>query len=202
MILWALALASALFLVDLALSVLTLSASAGPRTVVGVMPPGFTLLGQRGDFLIPYGMTSADLREYRGRGNSYAVARLRDEVTFEQAQAEMRGIFAQLEMEVPDRNATRTVMLFHPHEQMVGEVEPALIALMSAVATRGREGRGVTLEPWIAPDGVGIMAHGPRLPGESSIDQAERIAEAAARALLVFPFSPEPFANARATVRR
>ena len=112
----------------------TLSTSGGPRSVIGVMPPGFTMLGQRGDFLIPYGMTVTELREYRGRGSSYAIARLRDGVTFEQAQAEMRGIFAQLEREAPDRNATRTVMLFHPHEQMVGEVRPALIALMSAVA--------------------------------------------------------------------
>ena len=113
---------------------LMFSTDAGPRTVVGVMPPGFTILGARADFLIPYGMTPADLRAYRGRGNSYAIARLRDGVSFEQARAEMRGIFAQLEKEVPDRNATRTVMLFHPQEQMVGEVKPALIALMSAVA--------------------------------------------------------------------
>ncbi len=113
---------------------LTLSTADGPRTVVGVMPAGFTMLGQRADFLIPYGMTAADLRAYRGRGNSYAIARLRDDVSFEQAGAEMRGIFAQLEKEAPDRNATRTVMLFHPQEQMVGEVRPALRALMAAVA--------------------------------------------------------------------
>jgi putative ABC transport system permease protein len=113
---------------------LTLSTDAGPRTVVGVMPPGFTILGARADFLIPYGMTTAELREYRGRRNSYAMARLRDGVSFEQAGAEMRGIFAQLEKEVPNLNATRTVMLFRPQDQMVGEVRPALIALMTAVA--------------------------------------------------------------------
>ena len=34
----------------------------GPRTVIGVMPPGFTIVGQKADFLIPYGQTLEQLR--------------------------------------------------------------------------------------------------------------------------------------------
>lgn len=103
------------------------------RTVIGVMPPRFTVVGQRADFLIPYGQTMEQLRAVRGRGNSYGIARLREGVSLEQAFSEMRTIAAQLEKEAPQRNAGRTVMLFPVHEQMVEEVRPALFALVGAV---------------------------------------------------------------------
>ena len=41
---------------------MTLTTDGGPRTVIGVMPPGFTLVGQKADFLIPYGQTLEQLR--------------------------------------------------------------------------------------------------------------------------------------------
>jgi putative ABC transport system permease protein len=73
------------------------------------------------------------MRAVRGRDNSYAIGRLRDGVTFDQAYAEMRGIYADLEREVPQRNARRTVMVFPVQEQMVGELKPAMAALVGAV---------------------------------------------------------------------
>jgi putative ABC transport system permease protein len=112
---------------------MTLTTDSGPRTVIGVMPPGFTVVGQKADFLIPYGQTMEQLRSVRGRGSSYAIARLRDGVSFERALSEMRGIFAELEKEEPQRNARRTVMLIPLQEQMVGELRPALFALVGAV---------------------------------------------------------------------
>ena len=112
---------------------MTLKTDAGPRTVIGVMPPRFTIVGAKADVLIPYGQTLEQLRAVRGRGSSYAIARLRDGVSFEQAYSEMRNIFADLEREEPQRNARRTVMLFPVQEQMVGEVRPALFALVGAV---------------------------------------------------------------------
>jgi putative ABC transport system permease protein len=112
---------------------MTLPTGGSPRTVVGVMPPGFTIVGQKVTFLIPYGQTDEQLRAVNGRGSSYAVARLREGVSFERAYSEMRGIYAQLEKEQPQRNARRTVMFFGLHEQMVEEVRPALLALVGAV---------------------------------------------------------------------
>jgi putative ABC transport system permease protein len=112
---------------------MTLTTDGSPRTVVGVMPPGFTVVGQKADFLVPYGQTMEQLRAVRGRGSSYALARLRDGVSFERAYSEMRRIYAELEKEEPQRNARRTVMLFHVQEQMVGELRPALFALVGAV---------------------------------------------------------------------
>jgi putative ABC transport system permease protein len=112
---------------------MTLSTDDGPRTVIGVMPPGFTVVGQKADFLVPYGQTTEQLRAVRGRGNSYAIGRLRSGVSFEQAYSEMRGVYAELEREEPQRNARRTVMLLSLQEQMVGELRPALFALVGAV---------------------------------------------------------------------
>jgi putative ABC transport system permease protein len=112
---------------------MTIPTDDGPRTVTGVMAPGFTIVGQKADFLIPYGQTLAQLRAVNGRGSSYAIARMREGVSFEQAYSEMRSIYADLEKEVPQRNARRTVMLLHLHEQMVGELRPAVFALVGAV---------------------------------------------------------------------
>jgi putative ABC transport system permease protein len=112
---------------------LTLPTGAGPRTVIGVMPPAFTVVGQKADFLIPYGQTTEQLRVYQGRGGSYAIGRLRDGVSFDAAFREMRGIYADLEKEQPQYNARRTVMCFGVQEQMVGELRPALLTLVGAV---------------------------------------------------------------------
>ena len=112
---------------------MTLTTDDGPRTVIGVMPPGFTVVGQKADFLIPYGQTVEQLRAVRGRGSSYAIARLREGVSLERAYSEMRSIFTELEKEEPQRNARRTVMLLQVQEQMVGELRPALLALVGAV---------------------------------------------------------------------
>ncbi|HZB25091.1 MAG TPA: ABC transporter permease, partial [Vicinamibacterales bacterium] len=79
----------------------TLSTDDGPRTVVGVMPPRFTVVGQRADFFIPYGQTLEQLRAVRGRGSSYAIGRLRQGTPFDAAYNEMRAIYAQLEKEEP-----------------------------------------------------------------------------------------------------
>jgi predicted permease len=112
---------------------MTLSTDGRPRTVIGVMPPGFTVVGDKADFLIPYGQTVEQLRAVRGRGSSYAIGRLREGVSVEQAFSEMRSIYADLEREEPQRNARRTVMLFPLHEQMVGDLRPAVLALAGAV---------------------------------------------------------------------
>ncbi len=113
---------------------LTLTTDGERRTVIGIMPPRFTIAGQHADFLMPYGLTTEELRAVRGRGSSYAIARLRDGLSFDDAYTEMQAIYAALEREDPQRNAGRTVMLFHLQDQMVGEIRPALLTLAGAVA--------------------------------------------------------------------
>ena len=114
---------------------MTLTTGGQRRTVIGVMPPGFTVVGQKAAFLIPYGLTrgaaprAARPRQLvRPRAAAPTASRSRG------ATSEMRSIFADLEREFPQRNARRTVMLFPLQEQMVGELRPAVFALVGAVA--------------------------------------------------------------------
>jgi len=105
-----------------------------PRTVIGVMPPDFTINGQNADYFITYGWTVETLRSEPGRGNSYAVARLRDGVTLQQAAAEMKSISVQLEKEFPDRDTGWTVNLIPVQELTVEQIRPAILILFGAVA--------------------------------------------------------------------
>ncbi len=111
----------------------TITANGRPRSVIGIMPSGFTIVGQRADFMVPYGWTLERLRSAPGRGSSHGLARLRDGVTFEQATSDMTAIAAQLGKEFPQRNAGWSVTLVPVHEQMVDQIRPALLVLAGAV---------------------------------------------------------------------
>ena len=112
----------------------SITANGRQRRVIGVMPPAFTVIGQRADFLVPYGLTLERLRAAAGRGSSHGIARLRPGISLEQAQREMTGIAAQLEKEFPQRNTNWSVALVPVHEQMVEQIRPAIRVLAGAVA--------------------------------------------------------------------
>ncbi len=112
---------------------LVLTVNQEPRTIIGVMPPQFTVEGVAASYLMPYGVTDEQLRQARGRGSSHGIARLRDGVTFEQAYGEMRGLMAQLEQEEPQRNTNWSITLVPIHEQTVDQIRPALQILTGAV---------------------------------------------------------------------
>jgi putative ABC transport system permease protein len=111
----------------------TLSLSGMTRTVVGIMPPGFTIEGQRADYYITYGWTLDGLRAARGRGMSHAIAKLRDGVSIGQASSELATIYAQREKEAPQLNTGRSVALIPIHEFTVETIKPALLVLSAAV---------------------------------------------------------------------
>lgn len=104
-----------------------------PRSVIGVMPPGFTIEGLTTSYLVPYGWTVEGLRQAMGRGSSHAIARLRDGVSLEQARADMQAIMTQLRTEAPQRNTNWSVSLVPIYEQTVDQVRPALYLLSGAV---------------------------------------------------------------------
>jgi hypothetical protein len=57
----------------------------------------------------------------------------------------------------------------------------------------------VTVEPWVTPDGLGLLAHAPRRsPAESSATQAERVGAALGRLLAAARVEGAAFAEARA----
>ena len=111
----------------------SLTMNQQPRTVIGVMPPAFTIEGLPGSYMIPYGWTMEQLRTAPGRGSSHGIARLRDGVSFEQAYSEMRTIMSQLEKEMPERNTNWSITLVPIHEQTVDQIRPALYVLGGAV---------------------------------------------------------------------
>ena len=110
----------------------TINANGRQRTVVGVMPPRFTIEGQKSDFYVTYGWTFEQLRSAPGRGSSHAIARLRNGVTVEQAQDEMRTMMLALEKEVPRRNTGWSAVAVPIQELTTETIRPALLVLSAA----------------------------------------------------------------------
>jgi putative ABC transport system permease protein len=99
-----------------------------PRTVIGVMPPDFHSVGARPELWIPAEFP----RDWHGRFLQ-VVGRLRPAVTLEQARTELTSIHARLAEAHPEANTNWTTHLVPIHEQVTGEVRPALLVLLGAV---------------------------------------------------------------------
>src|SRR5258706_3143300 len=114
------------------------SASAVGRTirmydksmiVAGVMRPGIRF-PDKTDVWFPL---IRDAKEYRSGLNYQAVARLKPQVTLEQAQAQMTSIAAHLEQLFPESNAGRSVTVTRLRDEMVSDVRLTLVLLLGAV---------------------------------------------------------------------
>src|ERR1043165_5199439 len=81
-------------------------------TVIGIMPATFAF-PSRAEMWVPVGQLS-DQPNWKQRGNHpglYGVARLKPGATFEQADADMNNVAANLEKQYPDSNAATRVRL-------------------------------------------------------------------------------------------
>ncbi|MGB7624901.1 MAG: ABC transporter permease, partial [Terriglobia bacterium] len=106
-----------------------------PYTVIGVLPSEFFLPGP-GDpaqLWVPLELKPEELTDHRDHGYE-AVARLKRGVSLTQAQAEMDGIAHRLEKESVQWNTGSGVRLITMREQLAGNIRPALLILMGAVA--------------------------------------------------------------------
>jgi putative ABC transport system permease protein len=110
----------------------TVTINGGPVTIIGVMPAGFEVLGQRAEVYIPFQQLYAQARRFTGR-SIMTLARLRPGVTRDQAQAEMAGVMAELVREQPDFNTGWTVNVVPLRDQLVGDIRVAILALFAAV---------------------------------------------------------------------
>jgi predicted permease len=101
------------------------------HTVVGVMPADFEFPDRETELWAPLALNA---QEPGNRGSHYLnlVARLRDGVSLEAAQAEMEGIAARLEEQHPV-NVGHSVNIFPLHDEVVGAVRPALLLLLGVV---------------------------------------------------------------------
>jgi putative ABC transport system permease protein len=101
-------------------------------TVVGIMPPGFQFMSQDVGMWVPIAFTQ---QQAASRGSHYlkVVARLKPGVTVEHAQAEMSTIAARLQQQYPEQNTDLGATVVSLHEEVVGNIRPALLVLLGAV---------------------------------------------------------------------
>jgi putative ABC transport system permease protein len=117
----------------------TIHVNARPFTVVGVMPPDVSLfvkagslVGKPPDMWTPFAFTAAH-REPRGR-YMMALARLKPGTPLTAAQSQMDTIAAGLTAEFPQFDTGWGIKLVPVHDQLSGELRPALLVLSGAVA--------------------------------------------------------------------
>jgi predicted permease len=114
---------------------LTLCCAARPYTVVGVMPPGFKGLSDTAELWVPFAMyASPGTMADRGSRGFAALARLKPGVTLASAQSEMDAISRRLELAYPNTNEKRAVEVSPLAVELFGNLRPALLTLMAAVA--------------------------------------------------------------------
>jgi putative ABC transport system permease protein len=104
-------------------------------TVIGVMPAFVQLPGYstRSDQLwVPIAFPPEEASQ---RGNHFleVIARLKPGITLQQAQVEMETIAARLAQQYPVYNTRRGAVVVPLHEQIVGDIKPALLILLGAV---------------------------------------------------------------------
>jgi putative ABC transport system permease protein len=103
-------------------------------TVIGIMPQSFAF-PSRAEMWVPVGQLS-DQASWKARSNHqglYGVARLKPGVTFEQSDADLNTIAANLEKQYPDSNAGNRVRLRPLIEIFVVDVRQALWVIFAAV---------------------------------------------------------------------
>jgi putative ABC transport system permease protein len=113
----------------------SITLNGNPFIVVGVLPPGFK--NPIPDQSKPAEMWSPlpyNLDQSKRRSDYLSViARLKPNVTLQQAQAEMNTITSRLAQQYPDSNTGWSTKILSLQERMVGDVQTALWLLMGVV---------------------------------------------------------------------
>ena len=108
-------------------------------TVIGVMPPSFEFPIQNEPVelwtTIAGDSSGAEpVTNQRGAHFLRVIGRLKPGITEEQAQAELTAIAARLEQQYPDTNTHKSLRVDSALKALVGDVRPALLILLGAVA--------------------------------------------------------------------
>jgi putative ABC transport system permease protein len=105
--------------------------SGVPSTVIGVMPPEVVFPSRTIELWRPLGLNAADAT--RGGHFLATIARLKDGVSLEQANAEMRGIAARLAQQYPQTSRDESADVSTLRDRIVGSARPMLYTLLAAV---------------------------------------------------------------------
>jgi putative ABC transport system permease protein len=103
-----------------------------PYSIIGVMPAHFHFFYQ-GEYFVPLGWTDKE-RAVRNNHNYLVIARLKRGVSLQQAEAEMNTISSRLEQAYPEDDKGWGATVVPLREDLVGDVRPALLVLVGAVA--------------------------------------------------------------------
>jgi putative ABC transport system permease protein len=110
----------------------SLTFNGQPYSIIGVMPAHFQFFYQ-GQYFVPLGWTDQD-RAVRNNHNYLVIARLKRGVSLQQAQAEIDTISTRLEQAYPEDDKGWGATIVPLREDLVGDVRPALLVLLGAVA--------------------------------------------------------------------
>ena len=110
----------------------TLNLNGAGYTVVGVMPPRFQFPTPDDEVWVPIAFSQEQAAD---RNSHYlkVLGRLKPGVTLAQAQAEMSTIATRLQQQYPETNTDLGAVITPLHEQIVGDIKPALLILLGAV---------------------------------------------------------------------
>jgi len=100
--------------------------------VIGVMPPNFKFPSWA-QLWVPLAWTN-EKRAVRGNHNYLVIGRLKPGVDSRAAQAELSAISSRLEQLYPEDDKGWGATILPLREQLVGDVRPALLVLLGAVA--------------------------------------------------------------------
>jgi predicted permease len=105
-----------------------------PYTIAGVLPSKFSFNDVERDVLVPAGQwADPSFRDRSVDLSSHAVGRLRPGVTLAQASAEMDSLAQNLSVAYPEADKGVGISVIPLREDLVGNVQPVLLALLAAV---------------------------------------------------------------------
>jgi len=117
----------------------TISLDGATHSIVGVLPPGFQFPAEAGELsqseveLLAPVRFSPEQRMNRSDRYNRVVARLKDDVTLEQARSDMEGIASRLEESFPNSNRNWKVQVFSLDDRILGTTRRAVLILFGAV---------------------------------------------------------------------
>ncbi len=103
-----------------------------PYTIIGVMPPNFNFPNPTVEVWAPLALDSS--KYGRGHGFLQGVARLKPNVTVEQARSDLRNIAEQIKKETPWFDRDFTMKVDTVRDTFLGALERLLMILLGAVA--------------------------------------------------------------------
>jgi putative ABC transport system permease protein len=110
----------------------TINLDGDPYTIIGVMGPAMNK-PTFAQMWVPQALSPTEAA-VRNEHHFLAVARLKPGVTLEQAQAEMNTISQRLEQAYPADNKGWGAIIHPLRDETVGDVRPALLMMLAAVA--------------------------------------------------------------------